>query len=426
MRLAGAGSGAENRVGRGLGSCGVCDRAGPRSVTRLQRKVAVTRESPPGRATAAELSQSPCVKAGARSQSSASGASRSTHLIRITRRRLFHDRRVRFGSQTTRRASTCASRVLFPYPPGFRTRPSARPATGTTCVGTTPKPRTQGHPRRVPNIITMRRTVLSILAGVALAVTAVLIIRGSTDEPASTKQVLADAERQTNAAYSCMPPDVRRKFDRAAKNTTSGSARSSTRCPKTPNRRWPTGRCARIASSTRCDARRGASSCLTSRGGASTTRPVTTGPSGATTGASPNASNALRAQPGHGDADGGRDQPAHADPDDHPGRHGRHHVGERCPHVGTGLTRWARRASPARDRQGHRPCSRPSAGPRGHRGAILVAGSHAIRPYDLIGRPDAALNGAQSLSAARTAVSIHDRNARGGGEPASRWRRTAP
>jgi hypothetical protein len=63
----------------------------------------------------------------------------------------------------------------------------------------------------------MMRTVLSILAGVALAVAAVLIIRGSADEPASTKQVLANAERQTAGAYSCMPPDVRRRFDRAVK-----------------------------------------------------------------------------------------------------------------------------------------------------------------------------------------------------------------
>ena len=80
------------------------------------------------------------------------------------------------------------------------------------------RPLAQGHTRRVPNIFTMGRTVVSILAGVALAVGAVLIIRGSADdEPASSKQVLADAERQTTGAYGCMPPGVRRKFDRAVK-----------------------------------------------------------------------------------------------------------------------------------------------------------------------------------------------------------------
>ena len=102
----------------------------------LQRKVAVTRESAPGCATAAELSQSPCVKAGARRESSSTGACRSTHLIRIARRRLIPNRCVRLASQTTRRASLCASRSC-PYPtPVFEPATSARPA--TTCVGTTP------------------------------------------------------------------------------------------------------------------------------------------------------------------------------------------------------------------------------------------------------------------------------------------------
>ena len=71
----------------------------------------------------------------------------------------------------------------------------------------------------MPNIFTMARTVISILAGVVLAVAAVLIIRGSADDeqPASSKQVLAAAERKTTGAYGCMPPNVRRKFDRAVK-----------------------------------------------------------------------------------------------------------------------------------------------------------------------------------------------------------------
>ena len=70
----------------------------------------------------------------------------------------------------------------------------------------------------MPNIFTMARTVISILAGVVLAVAAALIIRGSTDDdPASSKQDLVDAQRLTIGAYSCMPPDVQRRFDRAVK-----------------------------------------------------------------------------------------------------------------------------------------------------------------------------------------------------------------
>jgi len=122
MRLAGASSGVENPAGKGAGIVGVCDRAGRRSVTKLQRKVAVTGESLPRCAAAAELWPSPCVKAELRGQSSPRSVRRPRRPIRIARRRLFHDRRVRFASQTTRRASP----LLVPGPPlthpGFRTR----------------------------------------------------------------------------------------------------------------------------------------------------------------------------------------------------------------------------------------------------------------------------------------------------------------
>ena len=63
----------------------------------------------------------------------------------------------------------------------------------------------------------MKRSTLVILAAVAVAVAAVLVIRGSADEPKSQQQALEDAQRQTMGAYGCMPREVRRRFDRTVK-----------------------------------------------------------------------------------------------------------------------------------------------------------------------------------------------------------------
>jgi hypothetical protein len=59
------------------------------------------------------------------------------------------------------------------------------------------------------------RSVLSIVAGVALLVGAVLVIReiAADDKPSTREQAIRKAERQTTGAYDCMPRPVRRRFD---------------------------------------------------------------------------------------------------------------------------------------------------------------------------------------------------------------------
>ena len=58
--------------------------------------------------------------------------------------------------------------------------------------------------------------VLSIAAGVLVAVAAVLVIRGiANDDKASPEQEIRQLERRTAGAYDCMPRDVRRRFDTA-------------------------------------------------------------------------------------------------------------------------------------------------------------------------------------------------------------------
>ena len=158
MGLAGAGSGVENRVGKGRGIVGVCDRAGRRSVTRLQRKVAVTRESP-----------------------AVSRIGRRTFPLAMResgpQEGKFVDRGLPIDAPHTNHAQTALSRptralcvandasrepLLVPGPPlthpVFEPATSARPATGTTWLEATPKPgrcgsghtrcvRAQYHPR---------------------------------------------------------------------------------------------------------------------------------------------------------------------------------------------------------------------------------------------------------------------------------------
>ena len=60
------------------------------------------------------------------------------------------------------------------------------------------------------------RFVISIAAGVLVAVAAVLVIRGTAnDDNASREKEITQLERQTAGAYDCMPRDVRRRFDSA-------------------------------------------------------------------------------------------------------------------------------------------------------------------------------------------------------------------
>ena len=83
-----------------------------------QRKVAVTHESVPGRASAAELCPLPCVKVDASRQSSAIGACGSTQLIRTTRRW-----RATWLGTTARAAPGCPRRAGAPSRRGPGTRP---------------------------------------------------------------------------------------------------------------------------------------------------------------------------------------------------------------------------------------------------------------------------------------------------------------
>ena len=128
MGLAGARSGVENPVGKGRGIVGVCDRAGRRSVTRLQRKVAVTGESPPCCALAAEVLHSPCVKTELNCRTSSIGADRPRRPIPITRRRLFHDRRMRLRcKRRVAREPLMRGPEPSPLPTRFSNPPPARP-----------------------------------------------------------------------------------------------------------------------------------------------------------------------------------------------------------------------------------------------------------------------------------------------------------
>ena len=58
------------------------------------------------------------------------------------------------------------------------------------------------------------RFVLSIAAGVLVAVVGVLVIRGTADDDSGSREKeIRQVERQTTGAYDCMPRDVRRRFD---------------------------------------------------------------------------------------------------------------------------------------------------------------------------------------------------------------------
>ena len=110
----------------GGGIVGVSDQTGRRSVTRLQRKVAVTGESLPCCALATELCPWPCVEAEPTGQSRRSlpgdtaphtGSAQTAHLP-PTRAPCIADR--------VARANRRRLAAPLPYPPGFRTATSAR------------------------------------------------------------------------------------------------------------------------------------------------------------------------------------------------------------------------------------------------------------------------------------------------------------
>jgi hypothetical protein len=62
------------------------------------------------------------------------------------------------------------------------------------------------------------RYVISIAAGVLLALGVVLVIRAvSDDNSGPTNAARTEAQRRTAGAYECMPRDTRRRFDRAVK-----------------------------------------------------------------------------------------------------------------------------------------------------------------------------------------------------------------
>ena len=124
-------------MGKGRGILGVCDRAGRRSVTRLQRKVAVTGESLP-RCCIGRRTFPLAMRESGRQEGK------------------FADRGLPIDAPHTNRAQTALSRptralcvandasrehLRVPGPPlthpVFEPATSARPATGTTCVGAT-------------------------------------------------------------------------------------------------------------------------------------------------------------------------------------------------------------------------------------------------------------------------------------------------
>ena len=63
------------------------------------------------------------------------------------------------------------------------------------------------------------RTALTIAAGVAVLAGAVLVIRtiAGDDSGSSREQAIRQIERQTSAAYDCMPKEVQRRFDATLK-----------------------------------------------------------------------------------------------------------------------------------------------------------------------------------------------------------------
>ncbi len=133
-----------NPVGKGRGSSASATGLGGEVSRDFKERSRSRAKALPCRASAAELPPSPCVKAVARGKVRRSAACRSPRLIRITRRTaLFTTDRVRFTSQTTRRSRASDARPeLSPLPtPLFEPATSSTPATGTTCVGTTPTPR---------------------------------------------------------------------------------------------------------------------------------------------------------------------------------------------------------------------------------------------------------------------------------------------
>ena len=63
------------------------------------------------------------------------------------------------------------------------------------------------------------RTVLTIVAGVAVLAGAVLVIRAISDDDGgqSNEEAIQQIQRQTSAAYDCMPKNVQRRFDATLK-----------------------------------------------------------------------------------------------------------------------------------------------------------------------------------------------------------------
>ena len=119
--------GPENRVGR---KADVCAPASRRSVTRLQRKVAITGERLARCASAPQLCPWPCVEAEPTGQSSSIAARRSQHPARVARRRLICHLRVRLGLQIT-----CRSRTGGGRPNLSLTHPVSGPASRNNVFG---------------------------------------------------------------------------------------------------------------------------------------------------------------------------------------------------------------------------------------------------------------------------------------------------
>jgi len=61
------------------------------------------------------------------------------------------------------------------------------------------------------------RNVIAFAFGVLLLVGIVLVIRAVSEDNSSSDGTATKLQRQTSGAYDCMPPQTRRRFDRAVK-----------------------------------------------------------------------------------------------------------------------------------------------------------------------------------------------------------------
>jgi hypothetical protein len=61
------------------------------------------------------------------------------------------------------------------------------------------------------------RIVLAVLAAAVLATAIVLATREGSSDSGSADRAVEEVQLQTAGAYGCMPPGVRRQFDRASK-----------------------------------------------------------------------------------------------------------------------------------------------------------------------------------------------------------------